>query len=210
MAQGSAKRSYLSAPERRAEIVAAAARIGIEEGLERITLRSVAEKVGVRPGLINHYFPEAESLVAQAFSHTAEQEHELLFAHEPGDAPLARVAHLLRHNFSEQSLDVSRLWLNARNLSRYNVALRHTVTEQETLNRTLLTELIELGASAGDFRIERPAEESALLILILLDALSGYANEELSEISPLVVPLIYTAAERELGLPPGALVEHTS
>ena len=54
MAQGSAKRSYLSAPERRAEIVAAAASIGIEEGLERITLRSVAEKVGVRPGVQPH------------------------------------------------------------------------------------------------------------------------------------------------------------
>lgn len=204
MAQSTTTRSYLSAPQRRAEIVAAAARIGIEEGLERITLRRVAEAVGVRPGLINHYFPEAETLVANAFVHTTLAERELLFAHGAEDSSVARLATLLERAFAAQNAEMSRLWLNARNLSRYNEALRHAVSEQEAANRRLLTELILAGIDAGEFRSERP-DESALLILILLDALTGYSNEELTEVTPLVAPVIRASTERELGLAPGAL-----
>lgn len=209
MAQSSSTRSYLPAAERRAGIVAAAARIGIDEGLERITLRHVAEQVGVRPGLINHYFPEAEALVADAFVQTTRTEREMLFAHEADDSALTRIAALLSRAFAPQSAEMSRLWLNARNLSRYNEALRHAVSEEETANRTLLTRLILSGIEAGEFRSERP-DESALLILILLDALTGYANEELTEVTPLVVPVVYASVERELGLPAGALARRTT
>lgn len=209
MAKSSSTRSYLSAPERRAEIVAAAARIGVEEGLERITLRRVAEAVGVRPGLINHYFPEAESLVADAFVHSTLAERGLLFAHGTEDSAATRLTALLERAFDAQNSEMSRLWLNARNLSRYNEALRHAVSAQETSNRDLLTELILAGIEAGEFRSERP-DDSALLILILLDALSGYSNDELTEVTPLVAPVIRASTERELGLAPGALSPRTA
>ena len=57
--------------ERREEIVAAASRLAVEEGLERLTLRRVAEALGVVPGLVNHYFPVAEDLAAAAFGFAA-------------------------------------------------------------------------------------------------------------------------------------------
>ena len=56
-------RSRKRPSERRAEIVREAAGIALTDGLERITLRAVAERLGVRPGLITHYFPVAEDLV---------------------------------------------------------------------------------------------------------------------------------------------------
>ena len=40
--------------ERRAEILDTAADIALREGLERITLRAVADQLGVRPGLSSH------------------------------------------------------------------------------------------------------------------------------------------------------------
>jgi AcrR family transcriptional regulator len=54
--------------ERRREIVTAAARLASKTGLGSISLRSVAQEAGVAPGLVNHYFPAVEQLVAEAFA----------------------------------------------------------------------------------------------------------------------------------------------
>lgn len=196
-------RKRLSADERRAEIAEAAARIGIGEGLERITLRSVAEAIGVRPGLIHHYFPEAEGLVATAFSHAAAAERPRLFRDDVEDTPSRMVA-FLDQTMDPESLEVGRLWLNARNLSRYNASLRHALAVEEQENNSRLVALIEAGVEDGSFVCEQPAR-SALLVLILVDALTGYSNEEGTESTPLVAPLIFATAEKELGLPPGSL-----
>ncbi|WP_449341177.1 TetR family transcriptional regulator, partial [Streptomyces canarius] len=59
---------------RRAEIVAAAAAVALTEGLECVTLRRIAEELDVRPGLISHYFPSVEDLVAEAFADAATAE----------------------------------------------------------------------------------------------------------------------------------------
>ncbi|MFB7594020.1 TetR family transcriptional regulator [Streptomyces sp. NPDC056160] len=64
--------------ERRAEIVRTAARIALEEALERVTLRRVADELGVRPGLVGHYFPAAGDLVSEAFTHAATGERAAL------------------------------------------------------------------------------------------------------------------------------------
>lgn len=209
MTQSKTTRSYLSAAERRAEIADAAARIGIEEGLERITLRRVAESVGVRPGLISHYYPEAEGLVATAFVHATDDESDALFVHDETRAPVERMAGFLARAFSPESAELSRLWLNARNLSRYNGALRQALTAQETANRRRLMALVSEGVEAGEFRCD-DIERSVILILILVDSLTAYANEERSDATPLVAPVVYATTERELGLAPGALGGHTA
>ncbi|MFB8144153.1 TetR family transcriptional regulator, partial [Streptomyces parvus] len=59
---------------RRAEIVDAAAAVALAEGLECVTLRRIGDDLGVRPGLISHYFPSAEELVAEAFGSAASGE----------------------------------------------------------------------------------------------------------------------------------------
>lgn len=74
--------------ERRAEIVRTAAAIALAEGLERITLRRIADELGVRPGLIGHYFPAADDLVSEAFTHAATDERESLLP--PGEHELPR------------------------------------------------------------------------------------------------------------------------
>src|SRR6478735_1332127 len=80
--------------ERRAEILAAAADIALAEGMECITLRAVAERIGVRPGLITHYYPSAEDLVIAAFVRAAEDERRGAYPAE--GTPLARLAAVVR------------------------------------------------------------------------------------------------------------------
>ncbi|MYW06651.1 TetR family transcriptional regulator [Streptomyces sp. SID3343] len=191
--------------ERRTEIVATAARIALEEGLERITLRRVADELGVRPGLIGHYFPAADDLVTEAFTNAATRERaELLPAGDEELPPVDRLAHFLTCLADGAYLDLSRLWLNARHLSRFKDGLRDAVGAQETATRTALAELIEAGVDAGEFATD-DVLGAALHILVTVDGIGAYANADTTLDHPLLDDMAITTAERVLALPPGTL-----
>ncbi|MVO88635.1 TetR family transcriptional regulator [Streptomyces sp. p1417] len=200
------KRIRKSPAARRAEIVAAAASVALTEGLECITLRRVAEELDVRPGLISHYFPVADDLVAEAYGTAAASElEELLPADRSGATPTRHLARLLARTTGEAYDDISRLWLNARHLSRYRPALRARVGVQEAAWRDRMEALIRDGVAQGEFRTADPLV-TAIQILVVLDGLGMLVNSAAtSEDPPAVRRLPVTTAERELGLAPGTL-----
>ncbi|WP_190136603.1 TetR family transcriptional regulator C-terminal domain-containing protein [Streptomyces longispororuber] len=202
------RRIRKSPAERRAEIVAAAARVALAEGLECITLRRVAEELAVRPGLISHYFPAADDLVAEAYGTAVGSElDELLPADRAGATPTRHLARFLTRTTGEAYDDISRLWLNARHLSRYRPALRARVAAQETAWRDRLEGLIREGVQEGEFRTADPLV-AAIQILVVLDGLAMLVNSGTSADDPPAVRLLpLTTAERELGLPAGALTD---
>ncbi|NDK26580.1 TetR family transcriptional regulator [Streptomyces sp. TR1341] len=190
---------------RRAEIVDTAAAIALAEGLECITLRRIAEELAVRPGLISHYFPSAEELVAEAFGSAATGELDRLLPAGPHDArPVERLARFLDHTSGETYDAISRLWLNARHLSRYRPPLRDRVALQEADWRGRLEGLIQDGVAAGEFRTEDPLAV-ALQILVVLDGLSVDVNTVSPEVPAAVRRMAHRTAERELGLGEGEL-----
>ncbi|WP_225828994.1 TetR/AcrR family transcriptional regulator [Streptomyces naphthomycinicus] len=190
---------------RRAEIVDAAAAVALTEGLECVTLRRIGEELAVRPGLISHYFPSAEDLVAEAFGSaaTAELDH-LLPAGRPEGTPRGDLARFLARTSGEAYDAISRLWLNARHLSRYRPVLRDRVARQEAAWRERLETLVRDGVRAGEFRTADPLA-AAVQILVVLDGLGVHANTATPERPAAVLRMAVTTAERELGLPPGAL-----
>jgi AcrR family transcriptional regulator len=195
---------------RRAEIVAAAAAIALAEGLEHITLRRVADELAVRPGLISHYFAAAEDLVAEAFGAAATAElDELIPADRPAGQPLEYLARFFSLTSGESYDGMSRLWLNARHLSRYRATLRERVGRQEALWRDRLTGLIAEGADADAFRTRDPAL-AAIQILVVLDGLGAHANTDTSTRPRAVTNMAVATAERELSLPSGTLVALTA
>ncbi|MFF9899409.1 TetR/AcrR family transcriptional regulator [Streptomyces longispororuber] len=202
------RRIRKSPTERRAEIVAAAARVALAEGLECITLRRVAEELDVRPGLISHYFPAVDDLVAEAYGTAVGAElDELLPADRAGATPTRHLARFLTRTTGEAYDDISRLWLNARHLSRYRPALRDRVAVQETAWRDRLEGLIREGVREGEFRTADPLV-TAIQILVVLDGLGMLVNSGGSADDPPAVRLLpLTTAERELGLPAGALTD---
>ncbi|MGW7527016.1 TetR/AcrR family transcriptional regulator [Streptomyces sp. NPDC054783] len=194
---------------RRAEIVDAAAAIALSEGLECITLRRIGEELAVRPGLISHYFPSAEDLVAEAFGSAATAELDrLLPAERPAGSPTGHLARFLARTSGEAYDAVSRLWINARHLSRYRPVLRDRVAEQEAAWRGRLEALIRDGAAAGEFRTDDPLA-ATIHILVVLDGLGAHANTVTPQRPAAVLRMPMTTAERELGLPAGAL-DHTA
>ncbi|QMU73101.1 TetR family transcriptional regulator C-terminal domain-containing protein [Streptacidiphilus sp. P02-A3a] len=196
------------APEaRRAEIVAAAAAVALEEGLECVTMRRIADALTVRPGLISHYFPVAEDLVAEAFGVAATAElDELIPADRPAGQALGHLGRFFSLTSGERYDAVSRLWLNARYLSRHRAILRDRVGAQEALWRERLTRLIQEGADSGVFRPDDPGV-AAIQILVVLDGLGAHANTDRSDRPPAVTNMAVLTAERELRLPVGALTE---
>ncbi|MEU8137287.1 TetR/AcrR family transcriptional regulator [Streptodolium elevatio] len=191
--------------ERRAEILRTAARIALEEGLERITLRRVADELGVRPGLIGHYFPAADNLVSEAFADAATRERDaLLPADEEDRPPTERLARFLARLDDPSSRDLSRLWLNARHLSRFREGLREVVDGQEAVTRGALTALVEDGVKSGEFTTD-DALGAALHILVVVDGIGAYANGYTDVGHPAVDGMATATAERVLGLHPGAL-----
>lgn len=190
---------------RRAEIVAAAGAIALAEGLECVTLRRVADDLAVRPGLISHYFPSADDLVAEAYGSAAGDELDVLMPAADADAtPTVRLARFFTRTLGPGYDDMSRLWVNVRHLTRYRPLLAERVAVQETAWRARLGDLIAQGRATGEFATPDP-EVVVMKILVVLDGLSAHVNTGTIEHPDQVLAMGAELAERELGLAPGIL-----
>lgn len=184
-----------------------------------MTLRRIGEELEVRPGLVSHYFPSAELLVAEAFGSAATGELDALLPQDgpghaagivdaagdgPGEPATTRLSRFFTRTTGPAWDDISRLWINARHLSRYRPALRERVVEQEAMWRARLTALIADGTGRGEFRTPDP-EVVAMQILVVLDGLGADAGAGSEQLPPAVTRMAVTLAERELGLPRGVL-----
>ncbi len=183
----------------------AAARVALTEGLECVTLRRIAEELAVRPGLISHYFPSAEELVAEAFAVAATGELDsLLPAERPHGTPAQYLARYFALSAGEAYDDISRLWINARHLSRYRPVLRDRVAGQERASDDRLEGLVREGVERGEFRTDDP-RATAIQILVVLDGLGAHANTDRTDRPEVVTRMAVSTAERELGLAAGTL-----
>ncbi|MYV67350.1 TetR family transcriptional regulator [Streptomyces sp. SID2131] len=199
------KRVRKTPEARRAEIVETAARVALTEGLECVTLRRIAEELAVRPGLISHYFPSAEELVAEAFAVASTGELDsLLPAERSHGTPAQYLARYFALSAGEAYDDISRLWINARHLSRYRPVLRDRVAEQERASDDRLEGLIREGVERGEFRTDDP-RTAAIQILVVLDGLGAHANTDRTDRPEAVTRMAVTTAERALGLAAGTL-----
>jgi DNA-binding transcriptional regulator YbjK len=157
--------------ERRAEMIEAASEIAIHEGLEKVTARRVAAKLGVFPGLVDHYF-SADQLVAAAFAHAAAAEREELYdaAYSAG-GHLAGLRYIITELMRPEVSDVGLLWLDAWQAVRHRPALRDEVAGQMHEDVRRLGQLIRLCAEDGQVRAAAP-EAAAVQVLSLIDGLS--------------------------------------
>ncbi|WP_159800838.1 TetR/AcrR family transcriptional regulator [Arthrobacter zhaoguopingii] len=170
------KRAARKAPsERAAEIAEAARELALERGLAAITLRSVAARVGVASGLVAHYQPNVDALVADTFATIVAAETAevaALLARLP--EPPQRLALLLDTLLDGARLDVTAVWVEAWTLGRRNEALAASVRVQMDAWQAVLQDVVEAGIAAGQF--ETPdAESVAWQILGMIDGLNAQA-----------------------------------
>ena len=194
-----------SAEDRRAEIVSAATRIALSEGLDQVTLRSIAEELGVVGSLVSHYFPSVDELLAEAFAGAAGAERDDIFAAvDEADTPLAGLRRLLLRLVDDERDEISTLWIDAWHGGRRRPALNEEVGRQTEAWIVRLSALIEAGEQAGEFHTDNP-RRSAARIMAVVDGLSVSATMRGTIDYETVEQLVFVIAESELGLARGAL-----
>ena len=200
------RRAVRKAPsERAAEIAEAARELALERGLAAITLRSVAARVGVASGLVAHYQPNVDALVADTFATIVAAETAevaALLARLPD--PPQRLALLLDTLLDGARLDVTAVWVEAWTLGRRNEALAASVRVQMDAWQAVLQDVVEAGIAAGQF--ETPdAASVAWQILGMIDGLNAQALVRWDGVNDRGVHLA-RAVEGMVGAARGALV----
>lgn len=85
--------------QRQVDLIAAALDLIAEGGPQAATVRAIAERAGVTPGLIRHYFHRKEDLIAAAYAAFAARmtaDHRAVLA-DAGPDPQARLALYVAH-----------------------------------------------------------------------------------------------------------------
>jgi AcrR family transcriptional regulator len=196
----------LSADRRRDAIVNAALAVARRKGLAATTVRDVAAEMGTSSGLIHHYFDSMDHVLAAAFERVARQDledTETMLA-ELGD-PVAVLAEFLGSYGRVDDDWAFQLWLDAWSEAARRPVLRATSARLNLDWAALLERTIRAGVDRRAFRCVDP-EGAAWRILSLVDglALQVVAHRTTVERADMLA-WATGAAERELGLQPGAL-----
>jgi len=155
-------------------MIEAAAAIAVSDGLDKVTAKRVAAALGVRPGLVDHYF-SADQLVAAAFAHAASAERNEVFDDaESVPDPVEQLKRLMTAWLEPGHDEISLLWLDAWQASRHRPALREEVAAQMNEDVRRLTRLIQLGVDCGRLGVEEPAT-AAVQVMSMVDALGVQA-----------------------------------
>ncbi len=87
---------------RRADLIAATARVLAREGTGGTSVRAIAVEAGVSPGLVGHYFPGVDALVAATYADVEHRVSEALDAAvaAAGPDPRARLDAFVTASFS--------------------------------------------------------------------------------------------------------------
>jgi AcrR family transcriptional regulator len=163
--------------ERRREILDAAALVFGERGFESATLAHVAERAGVSPGTVQHYFGTKSALfhevIADRFFSGAAEDEALLINHRGNYAELLRV--LLERIYARLRRPGTAELLLVGMASAGNCPEAGRVVSGEMGSRCprVLQGVIRAGVESGEFRAVNPERLARVLGAALLGLVVG-------------------------------------
>lgn len=161
--------------ERRRAFIEAALACLADHGVHGTTVRRIADRAGVAPGLLTHYFTGKDALVAEACRTLAGHIlDEVAGSPAPGGNALERLRGFIRASFREPNLDpgLLRVWIGFWSLVLTDETARATHAEtyaryRSTLEALLSDALAEAGRPVDAARTSR----LAIAVSALLDGL---------------------------------------
>lgn len=161
--------------ERRLEVAGAARAIALAEGLDAVTLRAVAARMGVASGLVAHYAPSMDDLVADTFGALVAEELRDVqrLVGEVAPAP-QRIGILLETLLDGSRDDITRVWVQAWGMGVRNDALAARVRTEMDRWQTAIADEVARGMDAGDFA---PGDAAAIAwhVLAMVDGLNAHS-----------------------------------
>lgn len=197
-------RTRKSPAQRSAEILAAATALAREQGLSALTLRAVAERAGVASGLIAHYQPSMDDLVARVYSDLVAAEiSDVAQLLSTRDRAAERMATLIETLLDGTREDLTVVWVEAWALGRRNAALAEAVRVQMDAWHRMVAAVIDAGLAAGDFSTSS-SSDAAWQLLGMIDGLNAQSLARGIE-GEGSIPKMARAAEILLGAAPGSI-----
>ena len=175
--------------------------IGAERGLESVSIRDVAKRAAVAPGLIHHYFPSLDALMTESFGSWADTMLRQLRQQSEGVSPRMALALAVANLSPEQ-----RIWNDALTTASRFSQLRDRARELSVQYLDHVESLIRTGVADGVFTCDDPTR-AAWRIILMLDGLVAMVHI-LDIIKPEETALIVgPVVEGQLSLEPGAFTE---
>lgn len=163
-------RERKSAEERKAQIIETTLRLADEVGPERLTTEAIAADIGItQPGLFRH-FPTKDRLweAVACFVGTRLEESWTAVIHSDESASRQLHALLCAQLRLIRSVPAIPAILFSRELHVHQESLRKNFYQIMQRFQKVLTEVIERGRAAGEFRPELEPQDAALLVISMI------------------------------------------
>ena len=197
-------RVRLTPDQRSAAILDAAVAIAREHGLSAVTLRAIAGRLDVASGLITHYEPSVDSLVARVFQRIVSAELIELDAEvRRQSTPLDQMRTLIVSLLGGGRESVTVVWVEAYALGRRNPALANAVHVETRAWTKFVAKIIQAGVAQRVFTVADPAD-TAWQLIGMIDGLNAQALVRESDALAYVAQMA-RASEALLGAAPGSL-----
>lgn len=160
--------------ERREEVVAAARRVILREGIEAATTRAIAKEAGYSNGVLTHYFADKDDILLSALRISHRRIVERLMAKLRGLTGLAALRELLLDNVPLDDERAQETWLEVGFWSRSltGPALLAIQREEAEELRYLTRSLLQHAAEAGEISTDEDLDDVVERLLALVDGLS--------------------------------------
>lgn len=160
--------------ERRREVLTAARRVIVRDGIDAATTRAIAREAGYSNGVLAHYFTDKDEILLSALRQSHERIRERLARKVDAASGLAALRELLLDNLpldaertQETRLEVS-FWSRSLAAERLAEVQRAEAAELRTAVRDLLGQ----ARAAGEVTTDQSLDDVTEQLLALVDGLS--------------------------------------
>lgn len=175
MTMSTGRRVRKTPQQRQQEIRTAAREIALTQGLNEVTTRALATRVGSAPGLISHYVPNMDALRAEMFGCLVAEELEAIKAEtDATNDAIEAMGVLTRTLFTEGLEPTTGIWLDGWSLGRTVEVMAETVRDHMHAWQYFVVALIQRGQSEELFTVG-DVDAAAWRIVGLIDGLNAHS-----------------------------------
>lgn len=167
-------RQRMSPKDRLASIKEAAQQQALKEGLQTLTHRSLAARLGVSHSLIVHYISDLAELRAQTYSKLILAElSSIQVSVAPAPTAIGKLTELIGLLSVTGREETASLWLDGWTIGRLDALMAAEVRAAMLAWQDFIEEILNMGVEAGDFDVD-DVSGCAWEIIALFDGLNSH------------------------------------